>query len=209
MVARSGASAEREPVIRISLPYVYNLAESLEPLLTLQADSRYMDIFITLWSAHTQIDGLINNSVFTHTLRSSRAHADALQRAIKVETENPNSDRVLTVYDVVPIIQQATQFKTALLAELGVLPSYFVTQKEGFETFTLLDWGERLFPSDLKDKVPDGIFDVNQAGKALAFELPTAAGFHLFRATERSQEISRARYRRESSPKGTKHSDLR
>jgi hypothetical protein len=165
MVARSVARAECEPVIRISLPYVYNIAVSLEPLLTLQADSRYMDVFITLWSAHTQIDGLMNNSVFAHTLRSSRAHADTLQRAIKVETENPNTDRVLTVYNVVPIIQQATQFKIALLAEIGVLPSYFVTQKEGFETFTLLDWGERLFPSDLKDKVPDGVFVSIKQGK--------------------------------------------
>jgi len=28
------------------------------------------------------------------------------------------------------------------------------------------------------------MFDIREAGKSLAFELPTAAGFHLFRATE-------------------------
>jgi hypothetical protein len=33
-------------------------------------------------------------------------------------------------------------------------------------------------------KVPEAIFDAKEAGKCLAFEVPTAAGFHLFRLLE-------------------------
>jgi hypothetical protein len=76
------------------------------------------------------------------------------------------------------------KFKVALHAELGVLHSYFVTQKGGFDTVSLLYFGENLFPPELTSKVPEAVWDVREAGKCLAFELPTACGFHIFRATE-------------------------
>jgi hypothetical protein len=41
-----------------------------------------------------------------------------------------------------------------------------------------------MFPDDLADKVPEAMFDVQQAGKCLCYETATACGFHLFRATE-------------------------
>ena len=62
--------------------------------------------------------------------------------------------------------------------------SYFVTQKGGFDTVSLLAYGENLFPTDLGSKVPEAIVDAREAGKCLAFEISTACGFHAFRATE-------------------------
>jgi len=37
---------------------------------------------------------------------------------------------------------------------------------------------------DVPAKVPSALFDAREAGKCLAYELPTACGFHIFRATE-------------------------
>jgi hypothetical protein len=51
-------------------------------------------------------------------------------------------------------------------------------------TISLLAFGENLFPPELAFKVPEAIFDSREAGACLAFELPTACGFHVFRATE-------------------------
>jgi hypothetical protein len=48
----------------------------------------------------------------------------------------------------------------------------------------LIDFAEIIFPLDLAIKVPEAIHDIKQAGKCIAFELPTAAGFHLHRANE-------------------------
>ena len=70
------------------------------------------------------------------------------------------------------------------MAELGVMPSFFVTQKESYDTAILLEWGTSLFPSSLVVKVPEAAADAQQVGRALAFELPTAAGFHLYRVLE-------------------------
>jgi len=67
---------------------------------------------------------------------------------------------------------------------VGSLPSYFVTQKGDRDTLTLLDHPGRMFPDDLAVKVPEANYDVAEAGKALCFEVATACGYHVFRATE-------------------------
>ncbi|MEC5325889.1 hypothetical protein [Aurantimonas sp. A3-2-R12] len=41
-----------------------------------------------------------------------------------------------------------------------------------------------MFPVDLGVKVPESIFDAREAGKCLAYENSTAAGFHVFRVLE-------------------------
>ena len=52
------------------------------------------------------------------------------------------------------------------------------------DTSSLLAFGENLFPPELSSKVPEGLPDVREAGKCLAYDLPTSAEFHIFRAVE-------------------------
>jgi hypothetical protein len=47
-----------------------------------------------------------------------------------------------------------------------------------------LAFGETLFPGDLAAKVPEATFDAREAAKCLAYEVGTAAGFHIFRVLE-------------------------
>ena len=76
------------------------------------------------------------------------------------------------------------QYKVALLAELGVAPSFFVSSKAPYDTMMLLDEGETILPAELASKAPEAIFDTREAAKCLAYEAPTAAGFHIMRAAE-------------------------
>ena len=62
--------------------------------------------------------------------------------------------------------------------------TYFVTQKSGYDTASLLLLGENFFPTELTLKVREAVFDVREATRCIAYELPTACGFHLFRALE-------------------------
>ena len=172
------------PMIRISLPYVYSLDNALEPLGSLEAGVKLIDKIMELWSAEKVLRDLMDNSVFSPTLRSSRELGVALLGALQAQTEKVGLDETLAFTDVLPITHAYSQYKIALLAELGVFPSYFVTQKGGYDTLSLLDDASRLFSSSLAAKVPEALFDVMEAGKALAFELGTACGFHVFRATE-------------------------
>jgi hypothetical protein len=173
------------PVLRISLPYIYTLALELEPLAKSRewVGKKLSDVLVDLWGAHSATSTLLNNSVFAPTLRSCRESGTNLIAAID-RLNNEDWNIAIEFKHIYSVAAAFDQFKVALLAELGVLPSYFVTQKEGYDTLTLLDWGERLFPASLSSKVPEAIFDAKEAAKAMAFELPTACAFHVFRATE-------------------------
>ena len=93
-------------------------------------------------------------------------------------------DGQLGPYELWSIQNAYAQYKTALLAELGTFNTYFVTQKGAFDMYSLLGFGETLFPAELGTKVPEALADAREAAKALAYEVPTACGFHTFRVTE-------------------------
>jgi hypothetical protein len=136
-----------------------------------------------MYVARMMIANFLDGGVFSADLRSCRIHGTALIEALDKVISN-TEDRELSIFEIYPITNAFAQFRTAMLAEIGVLPSFFVTQKGGFHTITLLDQGEKLFPDDLHQKAPEAIFDIKQAAMSLAYELATAAGFHAFRATE-------------------------
>lgn len=170
-------------MLRISLPYLYQIAEGLEEVAKIQAGSNRNAVHLSLYIAENTVNTLLNSSVFAPYLRSSRDNGQSLLGALRAVLSDP-TDRTLSLPEVFPITYQLGQFKTALLAEIGVFPSFFVTQKGSFDTAILLERGDMLFPDDLHHKAPEAVFDITEAAKAIAFELPTAVGFHVFRAVE-------------------------
>jgi hypothetical protein len=172
------------PMIRISLPYVFNLFETLEPLSKLNPKSTLGDEVFTLWGAQATLETLLIGSVFSANLRSSRKLASDLVELLKRESSTEKDWAKELGYAAAYVGQLYGQFKTALTAEIGTFPAYFVSQKGSFDTLTLLDEPWRLFPTDLWVKVPEARFDVVEAGKALCYELATACGVHTFRAVE-------------------------
>jgi len=172
-------------LIRISLGYVYSLADSLEPLARLDGEQTLGDVAGHVYGAQAALDGLLNGSVFSLDLRTSRQAGEQLLATLRSATEDLNGDfQKKLAYRAYTIQFSYQAFKPVLLAELGVAPAYFVTRREAYDTISLLDDGAALFPASLRIKVPEAVYDVREAGKALAFELGNACGFHIFRATE-------------------------
>jgi hypothetical protein len=159
---------------------VYNATAKLEPLGHLpQVDTPYKEIMFTLLEAKFALENL-DNSLFKPYIRSSWSSFSSLKQVLEVEI----FDRNISQYDIFRIKQVFEQFRVTLLAELEIVNAYFVTQKGGYDTLSLLFWGENCFPPELPIKVPETIFDVREATKSLAYELPTAAGYHVFRVLE-------------------------
>jgi len=75
-------------------------------------------------------------------------------------------------------------FEAVLAAELALIPLYVVTPKGGLVLSDLIESGHVCFPPDLWAKAPEAMKDAQEATRCIAFELPTAAGFHLHRANE-------------------------
>lgn len=177
------------PVIRITLHYLWGLAEAMEPLgrLDTQKDTPKFDLALILFEPKNALQALLEGSVYSQTVRISKPHAETLLQLLDRHTSdafegNPNEQKPR--HEVWKIRNAYAEFKTAFLAELGMFPAYFVTQKGSHDTLTLLDEWWRMFPDDLIKKAPEALFDVQQAGKCLCYETATACGFHLFRATE-------------------------
>lgn len=72
-----------------------------------------------------------------------------------------------------------------LIAELQTFAAYQVSQKGIYSTADLVDRAENVFAEDVRSLIGQTARDdVNQAGRCLALDLPTASGFHIMRATE-------------------------
>ena len=76
-------------------------------------------------------------------------------------------------------------FETVFAAELPTCDTYSVSKKGIYSTADLIERPEMAIYEEVRKSLPDAVIgDFKQAGKCLAFELPTGAGFHTMRSTE-------------------------
>lgn len=142
---RALVERERPAVIRIALPYLYRLATELEPLASLpMTEVKFSDVGTRLFAARNVLRELHGpQSLYGPYLRSSRPYAEALVRAISRHTDAADDIHApIESYGLHDAAQAFETYKVTLLAELGALAAYFVTQKGSHDTFSLLDFGE-------------------------------------------------------------------
>jgi hypothetical protein len=186
-IVRCAVRSDRgRPMINISLPYVFMASSLLEKLQSLpSADTKIEDVSSVLISAHQQMMNLhAPESFYAPGLRSAIQSGEFLAAVLKKQTDDLATGRVIPAQDLSEIKRKYEQYRPALLGALSAMGSFLVTQKGSHDAFALLFEGERLFPSDLREKVPEAFFDAQQAGKCLAYDVATACGFHVFRVTE-------------------------
>lgn len=171
-------------MIRITLHYFYNIGTLLEPLRDVQSEEKISDVYGDLLQAEEAVEALLTNTVVP--LRTCNVTGNDLLRAIREVTQADLKEKVaLTWIEAYNIRNSVTSFETVLSAELQILDTYFVSQKAGYSTIDLIAHAEVLLPESLRADIPlEALMDFRAGGRCLAFELPTAAGFHLLRATE-------------------------
>lgn len=78
------------------------------------------------------------------------------------------------------------QFETSLEDDLTRLPTYIIERTGAYSTDQLIGTAENVFANDLRENyIPaQAILDFRSAGRCLAYDLPTACGFHVYRATD-------------------------
>jgi hypothetical protein len=182
-------------VQRIDGYYLYQIGGQLHPLNELKAyafpgghATTVADARTVLYLAEASLEPFLNRSVFRlkTSLQPGYVLLDAI-RALKAKVDAVPAEemsRDITWAEAYPITSALTAFEAVLGAELALMPLYVVIQKAGFDTGVLIEAGVRCFPDDVWSKVPDAIPDLSQGTRCIAFELFTAAGFHLHRANE-------------------------
>jgi hypothetical protein len=79
-------------------------------------------------------------------------------------------------------------FQTIFYSEFSQSNIFYVSQKRAYDMTVLINQGQNVLSRDtlelLADSKDDVINDIREATKCLAFDIPTAVGFHLYRAME-------------------------
>jgi hypothetical protein len=95
-----------------------------------------------------------------------------------------DGEAVLEDGDLQALYHGVWVFDVAIALELNRAPIFYVTPKGVFDTSALIIGASAVYEG-YKDRLPEkALADTDQAGRCLAFGLPTAAGFHIARATE-------------------------
>jgi hypothetical protein len=97
----------------------------------------------------------------------------------------PNEFDTKPFLEVSFIYKSLKVLETVLLSDLIKKHAYRVTQKDEYNPDILVNSGIKIFPKGIREKFNRQTeFDINMGLRCLAFELPTAFGFHFFRAVE-------------------------
>jgi hypothetical protein len=168
----------------------YRLAASLQPLGDLPDGALLSDAWSIMERANGWLDHLIGDALVPLVVTKPAAIKlrDSVQTVLaKYKDEGPAlfSEVVLQFSDLYPMRVLVRDFETVLSAELQSLATYFVSQKLAYETRVLIEEAERILPHNIVSfLLPKVIEEIRQAGRCVAFDIPTAATFHIIRATE-------------------------
>ena len=186
---------ENKDMLRVNQYRFYELATRVHPLSLVQDSNKVKDVFFDLFFARQALAGAHGED----SLRVSKPNILSLIHAIDAIVPRgqdgdltPESGQLLSDetteinYSRGSALRTAvTKFETVLAAELQSLDTYFISQKGTYSTPDLIEHAENMFPDAIRDDLPaQAVRDIQEAGRCLALDTPTAAGFHILRAIE-------------------------
>lgn len=166
----------------------YQLSTVIHPLTQLDINSKLSVWAYDLHTAREWLRYLLAGEVVP--LRVCKAKGNQLINTISeaLPTDFPGTvldqEKTLDIYGWL-IPQQAKEFETVLAAELQEVDTYFISKKGIYVTSDLIDAADLALDGVARAVISqEALRDFREAGKCLAFDLATAAGFHTMRATE-------------------------
>lgn len=170
----------------------YDLSTKLHRLTQLEAkETDYAELMWVLSEAREALDSIYK----ARPLHFSAPAASALYLRINsivpvdlhemVEKLQADPPEKISWWDTTQIQQEAEKFVTALRTECAVMDAYYVVKKGAFSTKDLVENAHYQLPLPSRMLAPQITRDdFDQAGKCIAFDVYTAAAFHLLRGTE-------------------------
>lgn len=168
----------------------YQLGYYLKPLETIEEGKKLVDVLSKIHFAKVWLDWFLSDKVVPITFSKETGYN--LSRALAKlapgqpgEIPTDNLEYELTWQDVYSITNSLKEFQIVWQTELGKMDTYYISQKGIYSTSDLIERADNVLPIEIADALPESIrFDFRQAGRCLAFDLATAAGFHIMRALE-------------------------
>jgi hypothetical protein len=127
-----------------------------------------------------------DEKTYPFDLKASRGWINETNTLIEQVLNEPIATQPAKLAAMKPAIQQAGNRVAMILGgELAVLPIYHLWPIRAYNLEVLVSQGENVFSEIArKDFTEDEIHNFREGGKCLAFQVPTAAAFHIFRGAE-------------------------
>jgi len=173
-------------MIRINQTWWIRLAETLNDVASLQPGTPFQDAYTLLKQALPMIIGNYTENALMRLVVSQPMGFEIFKAAHPL-TETPNRTEPLTIEEVAQLRKAVNDYRPVLYAEVQALDAYYVKQQGAYATKNLIENAESALAltPDLMSLVTSELkADLREAGRCLVFQLPTAAGFHVARATE-------------------------
>lgn len=178
-------------------PYrFYELALKLNALVAKGAVVRVADMFVPLTEAQALLDGWVKGSE-TYPLDMAKGDAGRLLSKISAvfskyfidqntkQLKGPSGDERIDSHDLTLVRTLLEKFESALAAEMSGAPIYLARKCGIYSTADLVSKASGCFQEDVRALIPDAaLVEFDHAGRALSFELGSAAAMHLLRAVE-------------------------
>jgi hypothetical protein len=174
----------------------YRLGYTIHELNKIKDEDRVKDHYYSLYSAQMWLEFLLKDGLIAVGVSRPACNAllDYLKNLLepKVPIDAPpgtapttDMEQEIGPFRAYQIKDNLQTFETVFSAELQSISTYWVSRKLAYETRLLIEEGDKLLPDKIKAEVPNvAVQELKQAGKCVAFDIPTAAGFHTIRATE-------------------------
>jgi hypothetical protein len=162
----------------------------LHPLTILPDDAVFQDHWISLYLAKGELDSFFRLFPLKTATRPANALYQTLTALIPDDfsfsvNDEEGNPRVLNYSQVHAIRDGSKDVETVLKAELNGWDTFFVSQKGAYSTSDLITRAENLLPESAQPYLSaEALIDIREAGRCLAFNLGTAAAFHIVRVTE-------------------------
>lgn len=177
---------------RVNQYHFYYLGVALHPLTKVAAGMKIKDIFSDLYGAKGAIDFLLDYTLIpVVTCRAAALRVRDAVRSSIAFMDNKGADWTAELEKEIDPVQAYNitngiqSLETVFGAEAETWDTYFVSRKAIYSTSHLVDHAEEMFSAAVRKHLPsETISDIRQSGKCIAFDVPTAAGFHILRATE-------------------------
>ncbi len=173
----------------------YELGAKLHGLFCADLGARVADMFAPLSEAQALLDSFIKGD--TIAITSSKADAVKLLNKIssiferafidpdtKQLKDQRGEDRI-DMHELSTLRGMVEKFEHALAAELNSAPTYAAEKHGIYSTYDLAENAQEIFSETLRATIPEAVQkEFASAGRALAFDLGTAAVVHTLRATD-------------------------
>jgi hypothetical protein len=178
----------------IDLPFFVELGARLEEASTIDPQARLFDAYFKVFPLRQTLERLssgehVQLSATTHDLTALQTAIDRFfRRHFQDEQGNWRSppEEARSQFELSSLVSSITQFRTVLIADLRTVASFRIIGAGIFDVNLLVNCAHKALPESTRSNLPvEALEELDAAGKCLAFNLPTASGFHAMRAVER------------------------